>query len=102
MSPIAATVIKPNFEYFEKLYRVHDSKIDELKVFDKELTKNKPRSLLSYICKKHVRLQGKNEELIKIFSFLIQEKVELKSDDERKHFFRSVVRSFAIENGNHH
>ena len=28
MSPIAATVIKPNFQYFERLYRLHDSNID--------------------------------------------------------------------------
>ena len=71
MSPIAATVIKPNFKCFERLFKLHNSNIEDLIVIDKELTKNKPRSLLSYICKKHVKLEGKDKEIIKIFKFLI-------------------------------
>ena len=60
MSPIAATVIEPNFKSFERLFKLHNSSIDKLVVVDEKLTKNKPRSLLSYICKKHVQLEGKN------------------------------------------
>ena len=98
MSPIAATVINPCFKNFKRLFQLHNSDIEGLLVVDEELTKNKPRSLLSYICKKHVRLGGKNLEIKKIFRLLIENKIEIKSDDDKLYFFRQVVRSFAGEN----
>ena len=75
MSPLAATLIVPNYKFFERIFKLHKKKgikFTDLNFID---DLNESESLISFACKTHVRLNGKNKEMESIYQLLIDENI---------------------------
>ena len=63
MSPLAATLIVPNFKFFERIFKLHKKegiKFDDLNFIDEH--KNS-ENLISFARKKHASLNGINDDM---------------------------------------
>jgi hypothetical protein len=96
MSPIAACIISPNFEFFKLLMEREQIKDpDSIKIEDLSLIRRQC-SFAHFICKKHRITEGNDEDLKKIFSYLKSIGYTIKSKDDKASIFRQLIRSWAL------
>ena len=68
MTALSATLITPNYHYFETLVNWEGKKVDLHEVL--VIVQRQRRSFISYVCKMHRKYEGQNEDINKIFKYL--------------------------------
>ena len=97
MSPIAACVISPNYEYFKVLMDRETNK-DPNAIQIEDLTiANRMYSFVHYLCKKHRLTHGENEDIKSIFGYLRSIGFVVKNEEDKKSLFRQLVMSWALD-----
>lgn len=128
MSALSATVIEPNYKYFELLAEWNSSIVpgfnsksiieefnmlktsnsDNLNLHssfvnfnDLEINEKRiKKSFIIYLCKKHRKLEGKNVEIKKMFEYLKRIKFKITGTEDKKRLFRQLIMSFALDSEN--